>query len=114
MQPKLDGTDTRDTANLASAADPDRRLPGEPAETAEWQDALHWVSVYQELVSFTTRHMELAQQRLDSLSSPDDGPEAPELPLIRAHSGRLGARLDYWKRRSIELAPARLEESPAI
>jgi hypothetical protein len=111
VQPKLDGTDTRDAANLALAADPDRRLPGEPAETAEWQDALHWLGVYEELVSFTLRHVELAQERLGSLPSPNDG---PALLLIQAHSGRLRLRLDYWKRRCAELAPGGAPRNPAI
>jgi len=112
MQPKLDGSEIRDTAKLALAGDPDRLLPGEPAETAEWQDAVHWASVYQELVSFTIQHVELAQQRVDSLPSPDDGPEAPGLLLIQAHLDRLGLRLDYWKRRCAELAPAEFPPKP--
>jgi len=112
VHPELDDTDARDGARLAQPVDPDRLLPGGPAETADWQDAVHWVNVYQELVSFTTQHLELAQQRLDSLPSPSDGLEGPDLTLIQAHFSHLGLRLDYWKRRSSELAPDELRRKP--
>jgi len=104
MPPK--GTQARDTVNLAQAVRRDRLLRGEPADTSEWRETLRWVSVYQELVAFNLDLMELVQKRLDSLPSPDDGPERPDLLLIEAHYARLCSRLDFWKRRCAELAPA--------
>mgnify|MGYP001163431052 CR=1 FL=1 len=112
MTPK--GTEARDTVNLAQAVHPDRLLRGEPAETSEWRDALRWVSVYQELVSFNIQLMELVQKRLDSLPSPDDGPERPDLLLIQAHYVRLCSRLDFWKRRCIDLAPSEAIQAGAL
>jgi hypothetical protein len=109
-----EGTEARDTVNLAQAVHPDRLLRGEPTDASEWREALRWVSVYQELVSFNIQLMELVQKRIDSITSSDDGPERPDLLLIQAHYARLCSRLDFWKRRCIELAPSEAIQAGAL
>jgi hypothetical protein len=104
MTPK--GTEARDRVNLAHAVGADRLLRGEPPDTSEWREALRWISVYQELVTFNLELMELVQKRLDSRPFPEEGPERPDLLMIEAHYSRLCSRLDFWKRRCVELAPA--------
>ena len=104
MNPK--GTEARDTVNLAQAVATDRLLRGEPDDTSEWREALRWISSYEELVTFNLQLMELVQKRLDSLRLPEDGPERPDLLMIQAHYARLCSRLDFWKRRCLELKPA--------
>jgi hypothetical protein len=108
-----EATEARDTVNLEHAVDPGRLLRGEPAETSEWREALRWSSVYQELVSFNIQLMDLVQKRIDSLAF-SDGPEGPDLLLIQAHYARLCSRLDFWKRRCIELTPSEAIQAGAL
>ena len=99
------GTETHDAANLAWAGDRERLLPYEPLLPVDREDTRHWVAVYEDLVAFNRRMIDLVETRLQSDGIADDRHESPDLALLRAHLERLSFRLDHWKRQGSEIAP---------
>lgn len=102
-----EGLKARDLANVLWAGNRDRLLPGERPHTTYSEDAEHWVRVYTDLVGFNLKMMDQIGQRVPSISHSENGPERPDLVLLRAHVRRLRWRLRFWERRLVELTPTK-------
>jgi hypothetical protein len=80
--------------------DPDRRLPGEPEDSSDLEEAVKWAEVYEDLLAFK-RHM------LDTLRAdlryrrPEARREIEETDLVimEAEAERLERRRDLWRGR---------------
>lgn len=79
-------------------------LPGEDSGSVLLEDAVHWVSVYGELVSFTRS---LARDAASGDGHRRDG-DLAELDVagldVDGLIGRYEERYDFWRRRARELA----------
>jgi hypothetical protein len=89
------------------ASDPDRLMNGEDPETLRLDDAIHWMRVYEELISVKDDLVDTATGRMESLP-----PEASEeirhsdLVLLAAERKRFERRLGFWKARHREIEKA--------
>ena len=86
----------------------DRLLPGEDAsiESGELDDAVHWLSVYEELFGFKQNLLAVLVEQRDAVDPHgQDEVENDEIVLTR-EADRLSARLEYWRR---EVAARRAE-----
>lgn len=95
--------DARDAARKAS--DPDRLLPGEPADSTHLDDAEHWVGVYRELLAYKDRLLALTRTTLNELPEEQARREVVETDrtLIAAERERFARRLGFWHGRFDEL-----------
>ena len=92
----------RDRANIRSAADLTRLLPGEDPATERPEEIEHWIARYAELAAFNRELIE----RLAGPSSLDRSQasaEAFDLPLARAHALRIRLRHFFWMARGRDL-----------
>jgi hypothetical protein len=86
------------------AADLSRLMTGEDPNTLRLSDAIHWMRVYEELITVKDDLIQTAVSRLDDLH-----PEASEeirgsdLILLKAERERFTHRLAFWKERHREL-----------
>ena len=87
-------------------------MKGEDPETTYLEDALHWRSVYEELLSFKLTLIDLTETKIE------DMPEAAALELestdevvLEAEHKRLQHRMDFWDQRIRELQAEAKEES---
>ena len=87
------------------AADPDRLLPGEDPGTTQSEDAVHWIAVYRELLSFKEQVLGVTR-RYAADGPPEVASElvASDLPLLEAEMRRLERRLAFWEQRLAELS----------
>ena len=87
------------------AADPDRLLPGEDPASRDTEDAVHWVTVYRELLSFKEQVLGLTR-RYAADGRPEVASElhASDLPLLEAERERLERRLRFWEDRHAALS----------
>lgn len=84
--------------------DRERLLEGEPPDTSNRVEAVHWLWVYAELLGFKR---EVADQMKASAAGlpPAALPEADvDLTLVDAERRRLEARYKFWRRRVGELS----------
>ena len=86
------------------AADSSRLMSGEDPNTLRVTDAIHWMRVYEELITVKDDLIDTAMSRLDDLD-----PRASEeirggdLTLLRAERERFSRRLSFWKDRHRQL-----------
>lgn len=93
--PALDATAPDATAPL---------LEGEDPETTHAEDARNCIRLYTELISFRRELLSRTEQALDGLSAEAKHEiSATDLPLLQAQLASLGARLEFWYRRGLEL-----------
>lgn len=87
------------------AVDPDRLLEGEDPETPHQEEASHWIETYTELLTFKERAVATAHHGLADMPLKDARVEAvrTDLAVLEAERDRLRRRLDFWKRRHLEL-----------
>jgi hypothetical protein len=79
----------------------DRLMAGERPESPFREDAIHWVRVYRDLLTFNSQVMEAIGERLPSAASPNS-PRQPDLALLQARLDRLRRRLEFWESRIAE------------
>ncbi len=93
-----------DVEAALESVEPDRLLPGEAADTPYLDDALHWVKVYSELVSFKVDILSVTEERMRGMD-PDSGAEvaATDFKVLRAEEQRLKRRLAFWRARAAAL-----------
>jgi hypothetical protein len=103
-----EGLDESASADLeriaAEAVDPSHLLDGENPETLQPHDAEHWVRVYSELLTFKRRLLSNAQQfAVETSGDAREEIAGTDLPVLDAQATKLSHRLDFWRRREIEL-----------
>ncbi len=80
-------------------------IVGEDPDTEHPLDARHWVNVYQELLSFHSAQLGRMSGELEGMSeSARRGVESGDLATRRAHIHHVRERLDFWDKRSMQLA----------
>jgi len=84
----------------AWAADPTRLMTGEDPQSRRLSDALHWVRVYDELITFKDELMDLARTRMAEMaSSAAEEIRHSDLVLLAAERTRFAARREFWRDR---------------
>jgi Transcriptional regulatory protein, C terminal len=87
-------------ALMSSPADP---LEGEDIETEHWEDARHWMSIYDDLVRFKLSLLDRVQRDLAELQPIAQTAAAEDIQIIEAQMEGYYARLDLWYRRVWQL-----------
>ena len=105
----LEGIDLNDVdpqKAAGEAVDPDRLLEGEDPETRHPEEANHWIEVYTELLTFKERAVATAHQSVAQMPEVDARVEATrtDMAVLEAERDRIRRRLDFWKRRHLELS----------
>ena len=105
----LEGIDLNDVdpqKAAGEAVDPDRLLEGEDPETRQPEEANHWIEVYTELLTFKERAVATANQNVAQMPEVDARVEATQtdLAVLQAERDRIRRRLDFWKRRHLDLS----------
>ncbi len=90
------------------AVDPNRLLEGEDPETPHPEEARHWIEAYTELLNFKERAVATAHQSLAAMPDGDARREATrtDFAVLEAERDRLRRRLEFWKRRHLDLTMA--------
>lgn len=88
------------------AVDPNRLLEGEDPTTPHPEEALHWIEVYSDLLTFKERALTTAQQALAETPESDARAEAErtDLPVLEAERERIRHRMAFWRERHRELS----------
>jgi hypothetical protein len=86
------------------AVEPDRLLPGEDPPTANLEDALHWVQVYDELLSFKWTLIVTTREQMEAMGeTTQEEVGRTDLRVLEAEKRRLERRLSLWSARVLEL-----------
>lgn len=95
----------RDERAGEEAADPDRLLPGEDPSTGYPDDARKWIEVYDELLRFKNRLLDVATETLKDVHGKPARHEVVETDkiVLEAEVNRFRRRLAFWKHRLSEL-----------
>ena len=106
---RLEGIDLNDVdpqKAAGEAVDPDRLLEGEDPETPHAEEASHWVEVYSELMTFKDRAVATAHRNLGQMPEADARVETTrtDLAVLEAERDRIRRRLEFWKRRHLDLS----------
>jgi hypothetical protein len=101
----MDSERIRDERAGEEAADPQRLLPGEDPASPYPDDAQKWIEVYDELLRFKNRLLDVAE---DTIKDLHDKPARKEVIdtdriVLRAEVERFHRRLSFWQRRLSEL-----------
>jgi hypothetical protein len=80
-------------------------LPDENPATADPKEASRWVRVYSDLIRFKEQILAAAHSGLDLITEAvaREAAIAADLPLLEGENDRLHERLNFWKRRHLEL-----------
>ena len=90
------------------AMDPDRLLEGENPSTTHLEDAVHWIQVYEDLLTFKRRLLQSAGEvapEMDKSAREEVG--KTDLTILVAEAARLERRLRFWRERADELRDPR-------
>lgn len=87
------------------AMDGDRLLPGEDPASQYLDDALHWLSVYTELLQAKAAMLEALNERLSQSTEAVAREEigATDVVILEREMLRFQARIDFWRDRIKEL-----------
>ncbi len=109
----IDPEDVDPQIAALAAVDPDRLLEGEDPETPHPEEARHWIEVYTELLTFKERAVATAHESLARMPEADARREAvqTDLTVLEAERDRLRRRLEFWKRRHLDLTTAQPRQS---
>jgi hypothetical protein len=82
-----------------------RPFPDENPSTEDPTEATRWVGVYSQLIRFKEGVLAAAHAGLDSMSDvvAREAAITADLGMLEGENGRLRERLDFWKRRHLEL-----------
>lgn len=90
------------------AMDPDRLLEGENPSTTHLDDAVHWIQVYEDLLTFKRRLLQSAGEVAPEMEeSARDEVGKTDLTILVAEAARLERRLRFWRERADELRDPR-------
>jgi DNA-binding response OmpR family regulator len=78
-------------------------LEGEDLSTSHWEDARHWMSIYDDLIRFKRGLLARITRDLQTLSPVAQHAAAEDLTIIRDQLEGYQSRLDLWYRRVWEL-----------
>ena len=78
-------------------------LEGERIETMHWEDARHWMSIYDDLIRFKLSILDRIERELGKLNPVEQKVASEEAAFIQDQLDRNYARLDLWYRRVWEL-----------
>lgn len=78
-------------------------LEGENLETAHWEDARHWLSIYADLLRFKQGLLERVQRDLPKLAPVARKAAATDLEIITDQMVSYQVRLDLWYQRVWQL-----------
>lgn len=86
------------------AVEEDRLLEGEDPDSTYLDDATHWVAVYTELTGVKRDLLRVAEDQAPHLEE-DARKEVArtDLVILDAEMKRFQRRLDFWRRRCVEL-----------
>jgi hypothetical protein len=90
------------------AVDPDRLLEGENPSTTLLEDAVHWIRVYEDLLTFKRQMLESVGEvapEMDEIAQEEVG--KTDLTILAAEAARLKRRLRFWRDRADELRDRR-------
>ena len=96
-----------------------RRIPapleGEDIDTSHWEDAHHWMSIYDDLIRFKRGLLGRVERELPTLNPIVQKAADQDLEIIRQQLAGYQARLDLWYRRVWQLKGLRLDaEASAV
>ena len=78
-------------------------LEGEDIATEHWEDARHWMSIYDDLIRFKLGLLERVRRELPKLHPVAQGAADRDVAFIEAQMAGYHARLDLWYRRVWQL-----------
>ncbi|MGH7722581.1 MAG: hypothetical protein ACRENL_07095 [Candidatus Dormibacteria bacterium] len=97
-------TDEPAEAAAEKAADDERLLEGENPQTPYLEDAVHWVTVYSELLGVKRDLVGVAEASLSDMQTEARSEvAATDLVVLDAEMKRFSRRLAYWRERVVEL-----------
>ena len=99
-EPPGPAEEARDERAAQDAVEPERLLPGERPDSTHPEDAIHWASVYRELIGFKDRAIDRIV--LEAVSMSDAARievETTDLIVMRAERDRFRRRAAHWRRR---------------
>jgi DNA-binding response OmpR family regulator len=82
---------------------PSHPLEGEDLETARWEDARHWMSIYVDLLEFKQGLLDRIRREVTKLASPAGEAAEKDLEIIASQMAGYQQRLDLWYRRVWDL-----------
>jgi hypothetical protein len=80
-----------------------RPLEGEDIETEHWEDARHWMSIYDDLIRFKLGLLDRVQRELPKLHPVAQTAADEDVQFIEAQMAGYYARLDLWYQRVWQL-----------
>jgi len=80
-----------------------RPLEGEDIATTHWEDARHWMSIYDDLIRFKLGLLDRVQRELPKLHPVAQTAADEDVRFIEAQMAGYYARLDLWYQRVWEL-----------
>ena len=83
--------------------DPSLPLEGEHIETAYWEDARHWMSIYADLLEFKQGLLERVRRDLAKLPPVAQRAAEADVKIIESQMDGYRKRLDLWYRRVWDL-----------
>ncbi|MEP7105271.1 MAG: winged helix-turn-helix domain-containing protein [Chloroflexota bacterium] len=86
-----------------AGAGPAPPLEGENLETAHWEDARHWLSIYADLLRFKQGLLDRIERDLTKLKPVARKAAATDLEIISHQMAGYQARLDLWYQRVWQL-----------
>jgi hypothetical protein len=78
-------------------------LEGEDIETEHWEDARHWMSIYDDLIRFKVGLLERVKRELPKLHPVAQRAAGVDVTFIEAQMAGYHARLDLWYQRVWQL-----------
>jgi len=83
--------------------DPSLPLEGEHIETAHWEDARHWMSIYADLLEFKQGLLERVKRDLARLPPVAQRAAEADVKIIESQMHGYRKRLDLWYQRAFDL-----------
>jgi len=90
-------------AEHSTSSTTSRALEGEDLRTEHWEDALHWMSIYDDLIRFKMGILERVKRDISKLDPIAQNAAHEDIAYIEAQMNGYHARLDLWYRRVWEL-----------
>lgn len=88
---------------MQRAIDKRTLLPGEDPSSLILEDAVHWISVYAELLTFKRSMLEAAATAMKTMTKDAARDVDIDQQLLRAQARRYVARQEFWVQRLAEL-----------
>ena len=80
-----------------------RLMPGENPASEFAEDADHWISVYEELISYEAGALAQLESRLDFADGRLPGRAKVDVNRLATHLADLRKGVEYWRQRRTEL-----------